>query len=79
MCRLTSNMAPDVIYRVSFFAKLLIINQNGVESLCIAEKHHLLREVNVDINGAEDVPRLTVCKLYLAAMDYQACTHQQGS
>ena len=55
-----------LICRVSFFAKLRLVIGRGVESLYIAEIHHFLRAINIDINGAEDVLRLAVCKLYPA-------------
>ena len=55
-----------LICRVSCFAKPRPVNGRGVESLYIAEIHHFLRAINIDINGAEDVLRLAVCKLYPA-------------
>ncbi len=48
--------------RVSFYAKLRFISRHGTESLFIAEIQHFLRAVN----GAADVLRLAVCKLYPA-------------
>ena len=60
-------MAPDpctMSFAESFFAKLRFVNENGVEGLYIAEIHHFLLAIIIDSNGAEDVLRLVVCKLY---------------